>query len=122
MIKLHNTGGKFFSNKLLFIELVCKYHEQLNLDLEPILKHLVGLVEEFDELLEFAKLRDVNEEVYDSFFENNSEDCDKMIDGFIELLYSNADDNYTETIEQLEKIESEFGNSVDYKVSELKKN
>lgn len=103
-----------------YIKLICRYHEQLDVDLDPILRHLVGVIEDYDELMEFANLREINEEVYDSFFESNTEDCDKMIDGVIDLLYSNVGEEYNETIEQLENIESEFGNSVDYEVSEIR--
>ncbi len=111
---------KISSSVQSYIELIYKYHKQLDIDLEPILRHLVGVIEDYDELMEFANLRKINEDVYDSFFKDNTEDCDKMIDGVIELLYSNATDNYTETIEQLENIESEFGHSVDDKVLEFR--
>jgi hypothetical protein len=111
---------KISSSVQSYIELIYKYHKQLDIDLEPILRHLVGVIEDYDELMEFANLRKINEDVYDSFFKDNTEDCDKMIDGIIELLYSSATDNYTETIEQLENIESEFGHSVDDKVLEFR--
>lgn len=111
---------KISSSPYYFMELIIKYYEKLEIDLMPILKHLVGLINEYDELLEFAKLREISEDIYDKFIEENNEDLDKMLEGVVDLLYSNAEDDFAETIKSLENIEAEFGYIIDHEVSEIR--
>lgn len=103
-----------------FIELINRYSSDLEIELKPILEHLVGVVDDYEELIEFSRLREINEDVYDKFIEENSDDCDKMVEGIVELIYDNADDDFEEAIESLENIESEFGYVVDYEIGEIR--
>lgn len=110
---------KINNSCVYFIILIIEYKSKLTIDLYSIMEHLVGIIQDPHELLEFANLLEIDEEAYNRFFVDKKMDCNNMIDGVVDSLTDGVNDNYDEIIEDLERINDEFDYDVDDHINDL---
>lgn len=107
-------------SSLAYIELLNIYQSKLEIKLEPILKHLVNVVVDFDELVQFSELRKIDNTIYDNFINENWTECEKMVENIVETLILHSEFNYEDTVESLETIESLFNYNLSFEIDEIK--
>ena len=101
-----------------YINLILFFKEKVEINLNKLLLHLTGVIEEYEELMSLNELRSIDDDDFESFISENNEVFDEMVNGVVANIES-IDTDPQETIDMLKEVEEHFFVDVSHEVDGL---